>query len=320
MREALRRGYDTWAGIRSGSSLDGLTDNRIRFINLQYGNREALCRQLREAAAEEGPWDYVVHNAGITKTCRPADFMRINAGLTADFAEALSDSGCMPARFALMSSLGAYGPGNPRTMAPIKSDDPQRPDSLYGRSKKEAERLLAQAANFPCTVFYPTGVYGPGDRDYYEEVRSISQGFDFTAGLRPQRISFIYVTDLARAVFMALESEASAGKRYLVSDGTSRTDAEFADLIRDILGKKHLMRVRMPLGIVRLACLLSELSGRIRKQAATLNSDKYLILRGRNWTCDSSAISADTGFVPAYDLRKGLEETIAWYRAQGWLR
>ena len=131
VEESLRRGYETSAGVRSSSSLSGLSDRRIRLVNLQYDDPAALERQLREIAVKDGPWDYIIHNAGITKTHRPQDFMLINAQLTRNFAEALSASGCIPKRFGLMSSLGAYGPGNARTMAPIKADDPQLPDSLY---------------------------------------------------------------------------------------------------------------------------------------------------------------------------------------------
>ena len=55
------------------------------------------------------------------------------------------------------------------------------------------------------------------------------------------------------------------------------------------------------------------------KRGVTLNSDKYLILKQRNWICDITPLQRDLGFVPAYNLRRGLEESIAWYRQKGWL-
>ena len=42
VEEALRRGYETWAGIRAGSSKAHLQDKRIHFIDLKYGDQEAL--------------------------------------------------------------------------------------------------------------------------------------------------------------------------------------------------------------------------------------------------------------------------------------
>ena len=41
VKEALNRGYETWAGVRSTSSRVNLQDERIRFIDLKYNNREA---------------------------------------------------------------------------------------------------------------------------------------------------------------------------------------------------------------------------------------------------------------------------------------
>jgi nucleoside-diphosphate-sugar epimerase len=317
--ETLNRGYETWAGVRASSSREGLQDPRIRFIDLSYGDKNALALQLKEFGESEGPWDYVIHNAGITKSLRRSDFMLVNAEYAGNFAEALSLAGFNLKRFVLMSTLGAYGPGNPLALEPLKTTDPQRPDSLYGKSKQAAEKLVVRQTHFPHTIFYPTGVYGPGDLDYFEEIRSVSLGLDLMAGLRVQHISFIYVKDLARAIFMAMTTEASAGKRYFISDGHSYSDAEFSGIIADILKKKRLLRIRIPLPIVRLACLISEQAGKIKGRAMTLNLDKYKILRGRNWTCDSTPLHNDTGFVPKYNLRQGLEESIAWYKSEGWL-
>ena len=46
VEEALQRGYETWAGIRPSTSRAYLTDGRIRFINLSFGNKDELKQQL----------------------------------------------------------------------------------------------------------------------------------------------------------------------------------------------------------------------------------------------------------------------------------
>ncbi len=38
--KALELGYETWAGIRATSSRRYLQDERIRFIDLHYGDKE----------------------------------------------------------------------------------------------------------------------------------------------------------------------------------------------------------------------------------------------------------------------------------------
>jgi nucleoside-diphosphate-sugar epimerase len=317
--EALAGGYETWAGVRASASRTRLQDPRIRFINLKYDSKESLTRQLADIAGKQGPWDYVVHNAGLTKTLNRKDFFRVNADYTRNLVDALADAGCKPRKFLLMSSLSSYGEGNSHTLEPIRPDDPQKPESDYGKSKLQAESILRNQSHFPYVILRPTGVYGPGEKDYFMEIKSIQSGFDFTAGLHPQHISFIYVKDLARAVMMAMENEAIANAHYFVSDGKTYTDTGFARLIQDILGKKHLLRVRIPLTLVFLACLCSEQAGRLRGKSTTLNRDKYLILKGRNWTCDATPLWHDLNTAPAYDLRRGLTESIQWYQREGWL-
>lgn len=319
VEEALRRGYETWAGVRASSSKAHLQDKRIRFIDLKYNDSEALTQQLAAFAHEHGAWDFVIHNAGLTKTLDKRNFFRVNAENTHRFIEALAAANCKPRKFLLMSSLSSYGQGDEQTFRPISLDDPQQPNTAYGQSKLAAENYLRNQSHFPYIILRPTGVYGPGEKDYFMEVKSVKSGFDFAVGSEPQRITFIYVKDLATAAFLALEKEEIKNRHYFVADGDVHTDESYARLIQEILGKKHVLHARIPLGLVHVACLCSEYIGKLLKKSMTLNSDKYIILKQRNWICDVKPLHDDLGFVPTYPLRKGLEESIAWYKKEGWL-
>ncbi|MDH6304896.1 UDP-glucose 4-epimerase [Parabacteroides sp. PF5-5] len=319
VQEALNRGYETWAGVRQGSDRSRLQDERIRFIDLKYNDKKALEEQLCLHAADNGSWDYVIHNAGVTKALQKSDFSRVNAEYTVHLIEALAAADCKPKKFLLMSSLSTYGKGDEKTFAPIRLDDPQLPDTAYGKSKLEAECHLRHQSHFPYIILRPTGVYGPGEKDYFMEIQSIKSGFDFAVGLTPQRITFIYVKDLARVAFQALEKEEILNKQYFVADGDVYTDSTFARLIQDILPKKHVLHARIPTGLVYIACICSEWIGKLLKKSMTLNSDKYIILKQRNWICDVKPLQDDLEFIPMYTLRKGLEESIEWYRKEGWL-
>lgn len=319
VKEALSRGYETWAGIRATSSRENLQDERIRFIDLKYNNREALTAQLADFAREQGGWDYVIHNAGLTKTLDKRNFFRINAENTQNLIEALAAAGCPPKKFLLMSSLSSYGQGDEKTFRPIRLDDPQRPDTAYGQSKLEAENFIRNQSYFPYVILRPTGVYGPGEKDYFMEIKSVKSGFDFAVGHTPQRITFIYVKDLARVAFLALENEAIRNRHYFVADGDVHTDESFARMIQELLGKKHVLHARIPLGLVNVACHCSEWIGKFLNKGMTLNTDKYIILKQRNWICDVAPLQDELGFTPEYPLRRGLEESLEWYRKEGWL-
>ena len=316
--EALKRGYEVWAGVRSHSSRAHLQDERIRFMDLNYKDEEALKAQLADFVAKEGAWDYVIHNAGLTKTLNKADFFEVNAENTHRFLNALVEK-CPPSKFLLMSSLSSFGQGDEEGFSPIRLTDPQRPNTAYGKSKLEAENYVRRQQAFPYVILRPTGVYGPGERDYFLEIQSIQSGFDFAVGRIPQRITFIYVKDLARVAFDALEKEEIRNKEYFVADGDVHTDASFARMVQDILGKKHVFHARVPLPLAHIACLVSERVGKWMHKSMTLNSDKYQILKQRNWICDITPLQEDLHFRAEYPLRKGLEESIAWYKREKWL-
>ena len=319
VEEALRRGYETWAGVRATSDKSRLRDPRIHFIDLKYNQKETLISQLKEFAHQYGAWDFIIHNAGLTKAIDKKSFFCINAENTQNFIEALAASGCSPKKFLLMSSLSSYGRGDEKTFLPIRLSDPQKPDTAYGKSKLQAEKYVCNQKHFPYIILRPTGVYGPGEKDYFMEIQSIKSGFDFAPGFTPQRITFIYVKDLVTVAFLALEKENIKNRHYFVADGDVYTDSEFARLIQKILQKKHVLHARIPMPFVYLACILSEWTGKFLKKSMTLNSDKYIILKQRNWICDITPLQDELNFSPKYSLEKGLEESIEWYKEQGWL-
>jgi nucleoside-diphosphate-sugar epimerase len=308
--DALRRGYEVWAGVRATSSLAHLPQDRIACIDLKYDDPQRLAGQLEEHVRRHGAWQYVIHNAGLTRTVRRERFSLVNAEYTRRLLEALDKAGCRPEKFLLMSSLGSYGAGDEKSFRPVCRDDAQHPETDYGKSKQLAERYVGRQTAIPYVILCPTGVYGPGERDYRMEIQSVRAGFDFAAGLRPQHLSFIYVKDLSEVAFRALENPDSRNCRYLVADGKAYTDTEFARLIQAVAGRKHVLRLRLPLWTVYLFCLLSETAGRLAGRAVTLNTDKYHILKRRNWTCDIEPLRRELDFSPAYDLRRGLEEIL----------
>ena len=319
VKEALRRGYDVWAGIRTGSSREHLKDEHIHFINLPYEDETALIKRLSEIVSQSGAWHYVVHNAGITKALHKANFQKVNASYVSVLIESLTKADCKPEKFLLMSSLSSYGPVAEHSFRPIRTDDEQRPDSEYGKSKLQAELIVKKQTCFPYIILCPTGVYGPGEKDYLMEIKSIQSGFDFKAGMNPQRITFIYVKDLAVATFLALENPSVSNTTYFITDGNSYTDNEFAGIVKKTLDKCFVFTIRIPLWMCFIACICSELTGKIFNKTRTLNRDKYKILRQRNWVCETERTCRELKFKPEYPLMKGLEETILFCKQEGLL-
>jgi nucleoside-diphosphate-sugar epimerase len=318
VEQALAEGREVWAGVRRTTSRAYLTDPRIHFIDLPYAHPEALLATLRAHKVQHGAWDVIVHNMGVTKCRRPEDFETVNCTYLQHLVTALRTCGMIPAQFALMSSLSAYGPIHETDGLPIRLDDTPQPNTAYGRSKLHAADYLRAQADVPHLIFYPTGVYGPRDEDYYLMFRTVRAGFDFIPGLRPQRITFIYVRDLVQAIFRALNS-GQTYRRYIVAEGAEYSSTEFRRYIQRAMGRRWVLPVRIPLPLLRAvnytAGALATAVGRV----STLNADKYRIMAQRNWTCDTSALRQELGYEPQWSLERGVEETYAWYRGQGWM-
>jgi nucleoside-diphosphate-sugar epimerase len=317
VEEALGRGFTVYAGIRSTSSRRWLGDPRIRFVGFDFSSAGAVVNTLEECKKDQVTFHYVIHNAGITKARTKDDFMRVNYGMTRDLIDGLRQTGLIPRKFILMSSLAAFGPGNPDTMQPVRLSDPPNPAGEYGKSKLEAEKYLQQQPDLPWIILRPTGVYGPREKDYYVFFRTISRGLETYIGSSKQALSFIYIRDLARLTFDALESPVSR-RSYFVSDGRDYTAEDFAAIAKRHLGKKTL-RIVVPAGMVRPLAFILEKTGSVLGRTPLLNTDKVKILGSLNWRCDAGPLQADFQFTARYTLDAGVKETLDWYKKEGWL-
>lgn len=313
--EAVRRGYDTYVAVRESTSLKFLGNPELKKIVLDYDDPENVKNALKQSLGQDEKWDYIIYNLGATKCVNFLDFKRINFGYLKMFVEALKEIGKIPEKFLYVSSLSALGTGDEINYTPFKGDEFPNPETAYGLSKIQAESYLEHISGIPFVIFRPTGVYGPHEKDYLMMIKSIDNGFDFTVGFKKQMLTFIYVKDLVRAMFLALESDKTEGKKYIISENRAYTQKEFRDLVSKLLGKKFVIPVKIPLAVLKVVCFLSGKIGKWRLKPTTLNPDKYKIMKQRNWTTDVSAAAEDFGFISEYSLERGLSETISAYKS-----
>lgn len=309
-KRALELGYETTAGIRPSTSRRYLDDERLKFIEFDYSSAESI-RQSLEAA--DGDWDYIIYNLGATKCANFRDFNRINFECLRNFGTALRDSGKIPQKFLYMSSLSALGPGDEKGYTPLTEQSVPCPNTKYGLSKIKAEQWLETMSGLPWIIFRPTGVYGPHEQDYLMMIQCIDRHFDFGVGYRKQLLTFIYVEDLVEAMFMALD-RAPLYRKYNISEPRAYTQSEFRRITAELLGRKAVLPVRLPLWAVKGVSYIAEKIGALTGKPATLNRDKFQIMKQRNWRCTTSAATSDFGFTAPTDLRTGLTRTIAAYR------
>lgn len=315
VEEALKQGFETWAAVRKSSSKEYLQDERIHFIELNLSSKAQLIEQLRPHQ-----FDYVVHAAGVTKCLNKADFRHINTEGTRNLVDALLDLQMPLKRFVFLSSLSVFGAIKEQLpYDEIREDDTPKPNTEYGRSKLEAEKYIDSiGSRLPYTILRPTGVYGPREKDYFMMAKSIKQHIDFAVGYQRQDITFVYVTDVVQAVFLALE-KGETGRKYFLSDGQVYQSTTFSDLIHEELGRPWWLRITAPVWVLRIVTFFGEYIGHMTGKVTALNNDKYNILRQRNWRCDIEPARRELGFEPKIQLKEGVKTTIRWYKDHKWL-
>ena len=310
--EGLSRGYEVFAGVRNTSSRKYLPEG-VQTVDLSLDDKERLKKELSAL----GRFDYIVHNAGVTKCNCPTDFDKVNYGYTRNFVEALMESGTTPRKFLFVSSMAAFGPGDPKTLEPVCLSDTPKPDTLYGKSKLKAEQFIAAQKDFPYLFLRPTGVYGPREKDYFVFLKTVNNRLEPAMGTKKQYLTFVYVTDLVRAIFLALESP-FLQKAWFVSDGRVYDNREYAAIVKKHLNRRALY-LPVPLFLVKaISYMLDTVCGWFGV-SPTLNKDKYKIMRATNWKCEIEPLQRDLGFEAEYDLDRGIEACVEWYRKEKWL-
>jgi nucleoside-diphosphate-sugar epimerase len=183
-----------------------------------------------------------------------------------------------------------------------ENDTPQ-PQDAYGRTKREAENVLAAIARthaMELVVLRSPLVYGPGVKGNFERLmRYVAAGFPLPLGSVENRRSLIYVGNLAHAIVACLEKPEAAGRTYLVSDGH---DLSTPDLVKAIARALH-VKPRL------VSCPVDLL----RRVASCLGRSAEVARLTQSLRVDITRIRAELGWAPPHGVTEGLAETARWY-------
>lgn len=311
VEKALQLGFEVTAGVRSTSDLSLLKNKPIQLLDLDFRDESKLKSKLLDT----GRFDYIIHNAGITKAKNKQIYFDINAGNTERFVNVLRNNALTPDKLIFISSIAALGPtfeGN--IITPNKQANPV---TSYGASKLKAEQFFKSLNDFPWIAIQPTAVYGPKDKDILIFINLVNKGFELYIGTGKQTLSFIYSKDLVDVIFAAIE-KGQIGKKYIVSDNRRYQKDDLGKAVKEALDTKAL-KIKLPLGIIRPLAYLTEKISSLKGTAPALNIEKLNELAAESWHCDPTETFSDLNFIPSHDLFSGMKETVEWYKENKWL-
>jgi NAD dependent epimerase/dehydratase len=195
-------------------------------------------------------------------------------------------------RVLVTSTSEVYGSAR---SVPMREDHPLTAQSPYAASKIAADKLaesFARSFGLPVTIVRPFNCFGPRQSTRAVIPAIIVQllaGGPLRLGSLEPRRDFTYVADTARAFIAIARSEATRGEEVHVASGVDVAIGELAE---------ELVRRLAPGTPIVLD------DERLRPAGS-----EVLRLLG-----DASRLRALTDFAPRFDLARGLEETIAWFR------
>ena len=305
----LGEGFRVRALVRPDSSSQWLSGLDLELASGRYDDQDSL-----EKAAQGA--DFIFH-AAAAKSGSPEALRRANVDFPAALARAALRANPGLKRFVFLSSQAAAGPAV-SLGAPRRESDVCRPISDYGRSKLEAERLLAGLAGLPLTVIRPPTVYGPRDRDVLLYFKWIDRGIALLPGLRERYANLIYVADLVAGTIMAARSPAALGGTYFLSDPQAYSWSRISQAIAQALGRRP-VSLRVPLFLARFSALLAEGGAGLAGRESIFNRQKVRDMAQLCWTCSPSRAAEDFSFSCRHSLKEGLAQTARWYKENGWL-
>jgi len=310
IEEALHNNLDVYVAVRRTSQISHLKNLNIQYTYPDLGDIISLKKELQEKQ-----YDYIIHAAAVTRARSQDEYNDINAEYTYNLAAAAKTADINLKGFVFISSLAAIGPLK-NLNGVITEETIPEPITAYGKSKLLAEEKLKSIGGLHYTILRPTAVYGPRDTGIYVFFKQLKKGIEPYIGKTTQKLSFIYVKDLAR---IALKSMYICNRQtYNIADGNFYDKYELGGIAKNVLNLRA-AKFHLPVNFVKIMAAVNEKISSLGNKAAILNTDKLKELTAANWACDIEHAKQDLGFYPAYDLKKGLTETLLWYKQNKWL-
>ena len=133
-----------------------------------------------------------------------------------------------------------------------------------------------------------------------------------------QVLTLVYADDLAEVAVRCLAAGKVPGGLYHVAHPQIVTARELAESVAEAMGRR-LRFVPLPSGLLVPMSWCGEFLGRLTGVPGILSVDRRKELMAAGWVCETTRLREAAGLECRTDLRDGLEHTLDWYRAAGWV-
>ena len=239
---------------------------------------------------------FVIHCAATVRGNSFEEFSHINVQGTKNLLRAISEQKQSP-RFLLISSLAARQPEL----------------SWYAKTKYLSEQQLIQYSDqLSWTIFRPTAVYGPGDKELKPLFQAMHRGLLPVIGKIHNRFGLIHVEDLIAAIQLWLDSDTDINGIFELDDGVPNGYSyQSLSVLAQQIWKRPVRCIAIPNVLIRGIALFNLWIARFCHYSPMLTPGKVNELQHSNWVCDNSAlIRALPAWKPSIRLQDVLSKVI----------
>ena len=183
-------------------------------------------------------YDVVFHVAGIAHIKETSDnqnlYYKVNRDLAYETAQKAKQDGVE--QFIVLSSMSVYG----IEQGVIDKNTPLTPNSAYGKSKIEAEKLInkLQDDSFTVATLRPPMVYGKGCRGNYPRLVGLALKTPIFPKVDNKR-SMIYIDNLSEFVKRLIDNR--SGGLFFPQNADYVNTSEMVRIIAEVHGKRVVM-------------------------------------------------------------------------------
>jgi nucleoside-diphosphate-sugar epimerase len=262
----------------------------------------------------------VVHAAAIIHPLhRVQELHDVNVGGTQLVLDRARRAGA--GRVLHISSNSPFG-ANPTTDHRFTEASPFNPYLGYGRSKADAEGLVAtaqQRGDLETVVLRPPWFYGPFQPDRQTQwFRTLRRGRFPLVGDGSNRRSMVFTGNLVHGILRAEVAAKAVGRAYWIADGDPLDMRTILATVREALAAEGLPVTGGQPRLPRLAGVVAErldtvlqARGRYVQALHVLGELKDTI------ACDISLAREEIGYDPPTDLLAGMRVSIRWCLDRG---
>ena len=305
VRKLLERGESVTALVRATSDYAGIEKEGAEIV---VGNVKDKASVEKAVAGV----DRVYHIAALFREAGFPDeeYYAVNLEGARNLLEASAAAGVR--RFVHCSTIGVCGDiKNP----PADEKTPYNPGDIYQITKMEGEKLAlsyAREGKLNVVVARPASIYGPGDLRLLKMFKLINKGRFVVLGSGKPFFHVVYIDDLVDGFILCAETAKAVGEVFIIAGDEYVELNELFTIIAEKLGVKP-PKLHLPAWPVQWLGSLME------KIWIPLGLEPPLYRRRVDFFTKSRSFSIEKarrilGYRPKVDLRRGIENSIQWYR------